>query len=66
METMKGDMCKSCKCPHHKVIPGLIALFGLTFLLGATGTLSASAVNIIWPVIIIVAGVSKMTSCKCC
>lgn len=67
MQTMKGDMDK-CRCPHHKVVPGLVALFGLVFLLGALGVLSANIVSILWPIVIIIGGVVKMTSgsCKCC
>ena len=57
-----------CKCPHHKVIPALVVLFGLVFLLGTLNILTPGAVNIAWPVIIMVAGLTKMKSgsCKCC
>ena len=57
-----------CRCPHHKVIPGLIVLFGLTFLLGATGVLSSYAVSIIWPILIVLGGLMKLFkgACKCC
>lgn len=57
-----------CKCPHHKVFPILIVLFGLTFLLGALGVLTEGAVSIIWPLIVIIAGLKKLGKgmCKCC
>ena len=59
-----------CKCPHHKVVPVLVILFGLTFLLGAWGTFTASTVNTIWPVLVILAGAMKLIDrsgmCKCC
>lgn len=59
-----------CKCPHHKVTPVLVVLFGLTFLLGTWGTLSWGAVNVIWPVLVILAGAMKLAEksgmCKCC
>ncbi len=57
-----------CRCSHHKVIPGLVVLFGLTFLLGALGVFSAHAVSIIWPILVILAGLQKFgrDMCKCC
>ena len=65
-----GGMKNMCKCTHHKVIPVLVILFGITFLLGTWGTLDWSAVNVIWPVLVIVAGVMKWMErggmCKCC
>ncbi|HXI84115.1 MAG TPA: DUF5668 domain-containing protein [Verrucomicrobiae bacterium] len=57
-----------CGCPCHKM-PGLfIVLIGLTFLLGALNVLSPRAVEIIWPILVILAGLKKMFSgmCKCC
>jgi len=58
----------NCKCMHHKVMPMLIILFGLTFLLKELGTLSVGTANIVWPVIVIVMGCKKLMagSCKCC
>lgn len=57
-----------CTCKHHKVLPVLIILFGLTFLLGSLNILTMGAVNVIWPVLIIIAGVMKLMKgrCKCC
>ena len=57
-----------CPCPHHKVIPVLIVLFGLTFLLGQWGILTSGFVNTVWPILIIAGGIMKLTSkmCKCC
>lgn len=64
------NMKNVCKCPHHKTMPVLIILFGLTFLLGTWGTLSWDAVNVIWPVLVILAGAMKLVEnsgmCKCC
>lgn len=62
---MKGS---SCSCPHHKVTPLLVILFALVFLLGAFDVLSAQTVNVAWPVILGVAGLTKLGegSCKCC
>ncbi len=55
---------KVCGCGHHKLVSWLIVLFGLVFLLGTFGYLSAYTVNIVWPIIVIVLGFMKM--CKCC
>lgn len=59
---------KTCSCPHHKVVPIIGILLGLDFLLGATGTLSANTVAIIWPILVIIAAGTKLgsRSCKCC
>ena len=57
-----------CSCKHHKAMPTLVVLFGLVFLLGYLNILTTAAVNIIWPILVIVAGVSKLSdgACKCC
>ena len=63
-------MKNMCPCPHHKVMPVLIILFGLTFLLGALGILTSGFVGIAWPVIVIAGGLMKWMNksgmCKCC
>lgn len=58
----------TCKCPHHKMGPLAVVIFGLVFLLGALNVLSAQVVGIVWPIIVILAGLFKMKegSCKCC
>ena len=69
-QPMGGGSKMVCKCVHHKVTPILIILIGLTFLLGALNILSMWAVSIIWPVLLIIAGVKKLAMksgmCKCC
>jgi len=59
-----------CSCHHHKVIPVLIILFGLTFLLESRGVISSDFAMIAWPVIIMAGGVMKLMNnskmCKCC
>jgi len=60
--------CSPCRCPCHRS-PGIFAvLFGLSFLLGAVGVLSAQLVSIAWPSVVILAGASYFFSgyCKCC
>lgn len=63
--TPKGS---SCQCPHHFGISVLVILFGITFLLQATGVLSPSVVAYIWPSLVIVGGLYKlvMGMCSCC
>jgi hypothetical protein len=66
MEEMKAGM--TCKCPHHKMLPLLVVLFGLNFLLGTLSVITMRTESIIWPIIVIVAGLMKMSggACKCC
>jgi len=60
--------CGGCKCPHHKVVPGLIVLIGLAFLLQALNVVSAGFVGVVWPCLLILVGLQKMFSgmCRCC
>lgn len=44
----------------------MIILIGLTFLLGAFGVISPMMVAVVWPVLLIIAGVTKLGGCKCC
>ena len=59
---------QKCGCPHHKIVPGLVVLFGLLFLLQAFGMVADRTVMIGWPVLVILAGLQKMfeAKCKCC
>lgn len=59
---------QKCDCLHHKIIPALIILFGLIFLLQGLGEISKEFVNIVWPVIVILGGLTKLLKgmCKCC
>ena len=60
--------CCNCCCPCHKMKGILIILFGLTFLLGAFEVLSQHWVSIIWPILVMLAGVFSLMKgkCKCC
>ena len=62
------DKAMMCGCPHHKIVPGLVILFGLLFLLGAYDVFTMRTVQIVWPILVIVAGLMKISqgSCKCC
>jgi hypothetical protein len=58
---------KHCSCPHHKMVPILIVLLGLTFLLGTMDVFSALVVGYIWPILLILIGLQKIFGgmCKC-
>ncbi len=58
----------TCKCPHHKVIPAMVVLIGLTFLLGALNVITPTMVAILWPIFVVIAGGTKFAerSCTCC
>lgn len=56
-----------CPCWHHKIMPVLVVLFGLTFLLQAFFILDEDTVAVIWPVLVVLGGIVKLIggSCKC-
>jgi hypothetical protein len=64
----QGMQGQACKCGHHKVIPVLIILLGLTFLLQAFGVVGWYFVSVTWPILLIIAGIVKLAgrSCGCC
>jgi hypothetical protein len=57
-----------CNCGHHNIVPILIILFAISFLLENQGFLKPGAIGIIWPILVGIVGVMKLTerSCKCC
>ena len=60
---------KKCMCPHHSVIPWIVVLFGLMFLLHAFDiVVSSRFVDIGWPILVLVAGLTKLKErkCTCC
>ncbi|MBI5654266.1 hypothetical protein HZC53_01230 [Candidatus Uhrbacteria bacterium] len=70
MHLFGSDKCEmgGCKCPHHKVVPVLITFIGVLFLFKAVGYLSASSVDLAWPVLLIIIGLQKTfgSMCRCC
>lgn len=68
MQNMGG--ANKCRCAHHKVIPVLVVLLGLTFLLQALDVVDAKFVMIAWPILLIAGGLMKLADksgmCKCC
>lgn len=66
MEFMKhGD---KCNCPHHGVIPVLAIAFGALFFMRALGLFSYEMVNITWPLLVAIGGMTMLggKGCKCC
>lgn len=65
---MGGGMMNMCKCPHHKIVPLIIFVIGLLFFLNAVNVITVSALNILWPLAVMIAGLMKMMSrrCACC
>lgn len=61
---------KKCCCICHKMTGILIALIGVAFLLGALEVMSAKAVGITWPILLILIGLKGACcgkgKCKCC
>lgn len=57
-----------CSCSHHKVVPLAAVLFGLLFLLGNVGIFTDGFVNFAWPILVIIAGGTKLFGhkCHCC
>lgn len=58
----------TCKCPHHSMIPLAIVAFGAVFLLRQLNVLTMAAANILWPIVVIAAGLTKLMGkrCSCC
>ena len=57
-----------CSCACHKMIGLFVAAIGLVFLLGAFDALSSRIVSILWPFIVVLAGIQIVfrNKCKCC
>ncbi len=57
-----------CGCTHHKVVPLMITIIGLDLVLGHFGTLAPETVELIWPLALLIIGLTKFCShkCKCC
>jgi hypothetical protein len=65
MEPNNTNNNAPCKCGGKKMFSILVVLFGLTFLLQTLGVLTPYGVGIIWPILVIIAGVTKMCRCGC-
>ncbi len=66
MENHEMPKGKTCSCAHHKVVPIVLILIGVDFLLGALSVFTGWFVNLTWPILLIIAGSTKLGGCKCC
>lgn len=70
MSEEAGKCCDehACGCVHHKFGATLIVAFGLLFLGEPFGWWGGNFVSLGWPVLIIMAGLFKLSEgmCKCC
>jgi len=57
---MKNMSCGSC----HSIVPVLLILIAVVFLLQALGYLAPSVVSILWPVLLGIAGIAKLSDQK--
>jgi len=59
---------KTCPCPCHRMTGIFITLFGLNFLLKTLGVYGENISNIVWPAILILAGLKHTAKgmCPCC
>ncbi|MEK7641320.1 MAG: hypothetical protein AAB389_05010 [Patescibacteria group bacterium] len=57
-----------CKCPHHSMKAIWMIALGALFLLGAFDVVGSRVVEVGWPIIVLAAGLSRLTKgmCKCC
>ncbi len=57
-----------CGCPHHKLVPLVMVIVGSAFLLESLDVLTAATVSMVWPIGLILAGLSKLSGgmCSCC
>lgn len=67
MEEMNNGQ-KGCKCPHHSMGAWGILLIALVILLGNLGVFTDGFVGIVWPIILGLVAITKLSSrsCKCC
>ncbi len=57
-----------CKCTHHRTVPILVMLIGVAFLLNAVGIMDSYTLSIMWPILVIIASITKVCEhkCACC
>lgn len=57
-----------CACQHHNVAPFALIGIGLVFLMNAIGVLQDSFAAVTWPILLIIAGLAKVSGreCACC
>lgn len=55
----------TCSGDHRGVIPILVILFAICFLLQYQGLLAENSVNIIWPILVGIAGLVMLIEDRC-
>lgn len=68
MDDKMMNQGEKCTCPHHGVVPVILIFLGALFFMKALGVFSAGMVDITWPVLVMIAGFTKLGGrmCKCC
>jgi hypothetical protein len=71
METKPGSPLSEknvCSCKHHNAVPVLVVIFAVVFLLQALGILEKSLVDVVWPILVGIAGFFMLGDkrCGCC
>ena len=58
----------SCECGCHHYTPIVIILFALLFLLKSMGLASSEMVGVVWPILVGLVGIIKLSEhkCDCC
>lgn len=56
---------KVCHCSHHKIVPWMIILIGVTSILYVTKILPYMQMGIILGILLIIIGGAKLVDCKC-
>lgn len=59
---------KVCKCNHHSVVPLLIVGLAILFLLPRFGVITDEITGFVWPILLGIIGLTKLTerNCGCC
>lgn len=68
-DSHNGRLLQSkCNCFHHSMIPVLALVLAIVFLLKSWGILSSIAVDMIWPILVGIGALTKLSEdkCKCC
>lgn len=62
-----ADNKSHCTCAHHKILPAFLILIGLSFLLTQLGVMDTETNGLVWPVLVILLGLTKLKggSCAC-
>lgn len=58
----------NCHCSCHQTLGIIIAFIGVVFLLGHFDVVGPDTVGLMWPILLILAGIKKAygRNCKCC